>query len=195
MTSNINPTNIDNTYPIAGQDNDSQGFRDNFTSIKFNLEYAKREIDDLQNKVIVKNALDGTVLSNDLNYTVLYRPQLKATIESFREFPGTQNSTVTVSFLDTVVQRINTSGPLSINLTDFPAAGYWGSVKVWLHVMFGVNQTYVDVILPQTVTLGVNRIANYNNTSKALTFTTPGDYLFEFSTGDGGYNYWINQVG
>ena len=30
MASNINPNNIDTTYPVAGQDNDSQGFRDNF---------------------------------------------------------------------------------------------------------------------------------------------------------------------
>ena len=27
MSSNINPNNIDTTYPVAGQDNDSQGFR------------------------------------------------------------------------------------------------------------------------------------------------------------------------
>jgi hypothetical protein len=31
MASNINPYNIDGTYPVAGQDNSSQGFRDNFT--------------------------------------------------------------------------------------------------------------------------------------------------------------------
>ena len=34
MASNINPNNIDGTYPVAGQDNDSQGFRTNFTNIK-----------------------------------------------------------------------------------------------------------------------------------------------------------------
>ena len=34
MASNIDNTSIDATYPIAGQDNDSQGFRDNFTVIK-----------------------------------------------------------------------------------------------------------------------------------------------------------------
>ena len=34
MASNINPANVDGTYPIAGQDNDSQGFRDNFSVIK-----------------------------------------------------------------------------------------------------------------------------------------------------------------
>ena len=28
---------IDQTYPVAGQDNDSQGFRDNFSNIKTSL--------------------------------------------------------------------------------------------------------------------------------------------------------------
>ena len=37
MASSINPNNIDTTYPVAGQDNDSQGFRDNFTNIKSKL--------------------------------------------------------------------------------------------------------------------------------------------------------------
>jgi len=48
MASLINPTNIDVTYPIAGQDNDTQGFRDNFSSIKNNLNTAKNEISAIQ---------------------------------------------------------------------------------------------------------------------------------------------------
>lgn len=48
MTSSINPSNISGTYPIAGQDNDSQGFRDNFTNIKNNLTVAQLEITTLQ---------------------------------------------------------------------------------------------------------------------------------------------------
>ena len=31
MASSLSPTSIDATFPVAGQDNDSQGFRDNFT--------------------------------------------------------------------------------------------------------------------------------------------------------------------
>ena len=31
--SNIDSTSIDATYPVAGQDNNSQGFRDNFNTI------------------------------------------------------------------------------------------------------------------------------------------------------------------
>jgi hypothetical protein len=37
--SNINPNNINGSYPIAGQDNDSQGFRDNFTNILNNFNF------------------------------------------------------------------------------------------------------------------------------------------------------------
>ena len=36
MASNIVDTTIDETYPVAGVDNDSQGFRDNFNIIKTN---------------------------------------------------------------------------------------------------------------------------------------------------------------
>lgn len=48
MASNINPYNIDHTYPVAGQDNDSQGFRDNFTNTRNNFIQAKAEIEALQ---------------------------------------------------------------------------------------------------------------------------------------------------
>ena len=41
MASNIVPDTIDDAYPVAGQDNDSQGFRDNFNIIKTNFTYAK----------------------------------------------------------------------------------------------------------------------------------------------------------
>jgi hypothetical protein len=48
MASNINATDIDITYPIAGQDNDTQGFRTNFTVIQENFNIAATEISALQ---------------------------------------------------------------------------------------------------------------------------------------------------
>lgn len=42
--SNINTDNIDQAYPVAAQDNDSQGFRNNFTNIVAGLDVAKIEI-------------------------------------------------------------------------------------------------------------------------------------------------------
>ena len=67
MASNIVPGNIDGTYPTAGQDNSSQGFRDNFTAIKNNFTEAKTEIDSLQtNKANLNstNNFSGNTIQN-----------------------------------------------------------------------------------------------------------------------------------
>jgi len=48
MTSQIDTSKIDTTFPIPGRDNDSQGFRTNFSSIKQSLTQAASEISDLQ---------------------------------------------------------------------------------------------------------------------------------------------------
>jgi hypothetical protein len=56
MTSQINPSSIDITYPIAGQDNDSQGFRTNFKNIQTGLETARSEITALQSDLTTANA-------------------------------------------------------------------------------------------------------------------------------------------
>ena len=37
MSSNIVSETIDAEFPVAGQDNDTQGFRDNFSTIKDSL--------------------------------------------------------------------------------------------------------------------------------------------------------------
>ena len=86
MTSAINPNNIDGNYPVAGQDNSSQGMRDNFTNIKVNFQSAAAEITDIQNKGIFKSALTGSTLDNNMADAVLYAAQI-------RDFSGT---TVTV---------------------------------------------------------------------------------------------------
>lgn len=61
MSSNININNIDITYPIAGQDNDTQGFRDNFRDIRNNFNVAATEISSLQTSV---STLQSEVYSN-----------------------------------------------------------------------------------------------------------------------------------
>ena len=53
MTSQINPTAINDQYPVAAQPNNTQGFRDNFAGTKTNFEYAAEEITELQTKSIL----------------------------------------------------------------------------------------------------------------------------------------------
>lgn len=67
MTSNINFSSIDENYPVAGKDNNSQGFRDNFNQIKTGLATAKSEITTLQSKSLLNQEIDSTdPISNDL---------------------------------------------------------------------------------------------------------------------------------
>lgn len=51
MSSQINPSNIDTTFPIAGQDNDTQGFRTNYINIRNNFITAAKEITAIQANV------------------------------------------------------------------------------------------------------------------------------------------------
>jgi len=62
MTSAINPNNINGAYPVAGQDNNSQGFRDNFTNTGTNFQYAANEITDLQTKLSLAHNLPAAVV-------------------------------------------------------------------------------------------------------------------------------------
>lgn len=55
MASNIISTTINEEFPVAGQDNDSQGFRDNFSIIKNSLSAAKEEVESLQNNTAKLN--------------------------------------------------------------------------------------------------------------------------------------------
>lgn len=75
--SSINTSGINTNYPVPGVNNSSQGFRDNFTSIKNNLDTANEEITDLQNKVIVKTALDGVPIDNNMANTLISNALVK----------------------------------------------------------------------------------------------------------------------
>ena len=62
----INTNGLNVNYPVPGVNNNSQGFRNNFTNIKQNLDTAASEITDLQTSVVVKNAIGNAAIDNDM---------------------------------------------------------------------------------------------------------------------------------
>ena len=179
MTSSINPNNIDGAYPVAGQDNDSQGFRDNFTNIKTNFAYASNEITDLQNKVVLKAALAGSTLNNDMNGAALIGAQIQ-NFSATKVDLGTTSGTVTINYAAGHYQVVTTSGPITLAFTNFPAAGITGLVRVRITVA-NVSNT---VTLPAAVTLGIAYLQGLSGST--ITFSQTGTYEFEFVTIDGG---------
>jgi len=179
MTSSINPNNIDNTYPIAGQDNDSQGFRDNFTNIKTNFQYSEDEINDLQSKVVLKSALTGQVLDNNMSGSLL----LDAKIQDFSATAvllGSVSGSVTIDYPFGHYQTLTTNGNVALAFTNFSAAGVQG----WVRVRVTVSSVAHTLTLPSAVSIGTSNLQGY--ASNVITFSTTGTFEFEFVTVDGG---------
>jgi hypothetical protein len=161
MSSQIDNNNIDSTYPIAGQDNDSQGFRDNFAAIKSNFVSAKSEIEDLQGKVILKSPLGGTgVVSNDLGGSNISNG-------TFTNFNGTAHQqTVTSSSADIDVRvgslqiATITADSATLTLKHWPAANIYANVR--LHLRWGGTSLAVgdEVVIGKRYT--VDTVGNTN---------------------------------
>lgn len=179
MASNINPNNIDGAYPVAGQDNDSQGFRDNFTNTKTNFTYASEEITDLQNKAVLKSALTGTTLNNNMGGSILSDAQLQDMSET-RVALGTVSGSQTINYAAGPYYTLTTSGSVTLTFSNFSAAGTTSRVRV----VITVASTAHTLTLPSSVSLGTTGVQGYS--SNVITFGATGTYEFEFETNDGG---------
>jgi len=179
MASNINPNNIDGTFPVAGQDNSSQGFRDNATNTKNNFTEAKTEIEDLQSKVMLKSALDGTTIDNAGGGALLKDFEIRDFSET-RLAKGSTSGTVTFNYTEGGYQTVSSSGSLSFAFSNFPASGKLGRMRVEV----SISSIAHTVTLPATVTVGTAYIQGY--ASNIITFDATGTYILEFTTHDSG---------
>jgi len=190
MASNINANNIDGTYPIAGVDNDSQGFRTNFTNIKNNFAYAKGEIEDLQGKVILKGALSGgTVVNNDLSGTIL----AGAEIHNFRETQvdfGSTSGTLVLNHATAPYYTVTTNGSIILSFSNLPISGKLGRIRFKAVITSAAH----TMTLPTAVNIGTDTLEGFNSSTHVLAFNAAGTYMFEFTTDDQGATIAVNDM-
>jgi hypothetical protein len=185
--SSINPNNIDGTYPIAGQDNDSQGFRDNFTNIKNNFTFAYDELTDLQSKAVLKSALTGGSLNNDMNYAQLISPQLLKSVETVNNL-GTKTGTFTISWADGHFQYYTTIGNTVLAFSNWPTSNY----HTKLRLQITTDTTNRTVTFPSAVSVGLSDIQS--SAGQVVTLPTAGVYLFELTSYDNGTTITIQDL-
>jgi len=146
MASSISTTSIDATFPVAGQDNDSQGFRDNFSQIKTQLDTASSEITTIQTNQAVTNAttnFNGHDIQNAILIDVGHKVVAKGTVS------GSQ----TIDFSAGPVQTITTSGALTLAFTNFPvedngSTNAYGKVKLIITNASSHSITLTGVTMP-----------------------------------------------
>ena len=196
MTSQVNPNNIDGTYPVAGQDNDSQGFRDNFTNIRNNFTFIKAEIEDIQNKAVYKSALTNTTLSNDMAGNIVVNPAFRGRRDTVNSI-GASTGSVTIDFAQGNYQKLTISSATPTTLAfNFPSNAANQNASIILRIT--VVDAGATLTLPATVTLGdkdtIAGISGNTITFSAIEFANATDYYFEFSTEDYGTNIAIKDL-
>ena len=186
MTSQINPNDIDGNYPIAGVSNNTQGMRDNFTNTRTNFQYASDEITDLQSKALLKAALTGTTLDNNLANNVMYNAQIRGfsgTTVAIANTSGTINIDCNAGHYQSIYMAGNIS--LGFDSNTWPTAGTAGMVRTQITV----DQAGRTMALPVAVSNGVTGIQGFS--SNVITFAQAGTYEFGFLTTTGGSNITI----
>lgn len=189
--SNINPQSIDGTYPIAGQDNNSQGFRDNFTNTVNNFTFAAAELTDLQQNAVLKAALGSvgqTSVTNDMNYALLTHPQIKAAVETPSLNLTVSTGTFVVNWESGHFQSVTVTGDTSFTFSNWPVANYYTKLRLQVTVTGGPH----DLTFPSGVNLNLSTIQGY--TSGQVVSLNTGLYVFEFSTVNAGANVIIEDV-
>ena len=191
MASNINTTTIKTAYPVAGQDNDSQGFRDNFTNTNSNFTEAKAEIEDIQSKGLFKSALVGAgSLNNDMAGAIIKSAKMVDARETVVLHVATENP-LNLGVKAGSYHEITPSASFTLAFSDgtsadWPANGTYSKVRLEVTV----DNIAKTITLPATVTVG-----NVTGQSgQVITVSTPGTYVYELSTRDGGTTVAINEV-
>ena len=194
MTSLINPNNIDTSYPVAGQDNSTQGFRTNFTNIKQNFQYAEDEINALQTNGVVNNA------ANNFNNNLIYAARMQD-IAFTKITDSSAAGAIILNFATGQYYSLVTDGTVSLTFSNWPAANE--SAVGYMRLQVQVTN------VAHTVTIAANNseggaalinateVTGYvatNAYTGTITFPAAGYYDFEFSCYDGGTEIMVNQL-
>ena len=183
MASNIVSGNIDATYPKAGQDNSSQGFRDNFSETKNNFTNAKTEIEDLQTNKANLNA------ASDFTNNEVTRAKFKDTSETVYPHGSVSSGSVVLNHANGHYQTLTITADTTFSFLNFPT----GAVgRIILDITVAPSSTGI-LTLP-TAVIKADNVHGSDGTSDQITVGL-GRFLFEFMTVDGGTTVLMHQLG
>jgi hypothetical protein len=182
--STINTNGIDGNYPTPGQNNSSEGFRDNFTAIKNNLNTAGTEITELQDKVVLKQGLNNITLDNNMGNTLISNAAIRTFRNTTYNLGNNVSGTVVVDCTLGDVQFATITGD-----TTFQLAG-WSptATKHTITLDLTISNTLANLNFPATVsgTLLENNTLNSGNLQIATAPYGAGRLVYDLSTVDCG---------
>ena len=189
MASDIDTNGLNVNYPEPGKNNSTQGFRNNFTNIKNNLDNAGAEITELQEKAVLKQGLSGFAVDNNMANTLISN----AAVQSFRHttynLGNSLSGTVLVNALNGDVQYGTVASNTTINFAGWAPTNTESTIKLRL----AFANSSAAVTFPSEVVFSENLVENNNsdvNPNGNLAILKPpynAEYLeYDFTTLDCG---------
>ena len=193
-SSSINDSGVNADYPVAGQDNDSQGFRDNFNIIKNNFVAAKNEIEELQD-ITAKLNVDNDFLGNNINGANFVN-----NTHAHHPSAGTVNSSQNINVSDGPHQTIVVGADVTLTLASWSTTNdKANTIRVYIKTA-DVNRTITFASNAGAGTLKrSNNWPTSNNTAVIAVKADVADpdkfFVFEFTSFDQGATVWSNYIG
>ena len=201
MTSQINTNGIDVNYPVPGQNNSSQGFRDNFAQIRTQLNTGANEITDLQSKVVVKAALNNSTLNNDMGNTLISNASTRGFRATTYNLGNALAGTVVVDVNRADVQFGALQGNVVLSFGNWAPTNTQSNVVLRL-TFANAAGTPAYVSLPNSCVssnnnFGVTLLENYANVGGTATLSAPANaniIELRFSTIDCGNTVTVEPI-
>ena len=171
---------INISYPIPGEDNDTQGFRDNFSRIQSALFVADTEISNIQlNAVNLGN-------TNDFGYNILKRPSFQNESVIVSDVGVVSGSTIIIDYALGSYQRYTLAGgDYLFVITNWPPAGRCGSIKL-------------EITPSSSDTISLNFSGSVNILTKSslpVSYSQINPIVWELWSPDNGTNIYAHEFG
>lgn len=130
---------IDPLFPVAGKDNDSQGFRDNFNYIKDALTTENSKVTSLTNSsILTVNLTNGDPVDNDLAGSSINN----GTYNNFHgvSFTAGGTSSTTVDITSGSLQQFTLTSDTSFTFRNWPTSDKYAVVR--LHLVSDTVNSY-----------------------------------------------------
>jgi hypothetical protein len=149
VTNYSNQINVN--FPVAGEDNDSQGFRSNFSRIQNAFLSASKELTTLQAESV------SLTDQNDFGNNIIQRAALQGGSEVVNDagyFDGT-TGTITVNYAEGSYQQFSVDpGEYVFTIDNWPPSGKLGTIRLEITptstststVSFGGPVTFLDTV-------------------------------------------------
>jgi hypothetical protein len=184
MSSNINSVanRIDAAYPVAGQDNSSQGFRDNFASIKLAFSTATTEISALQlNAAQVTQANDfqfnGSLVRAKIQNSGFVANNTGATTGDLNYALANYYKVVTISSATTY------------SVSNWPVDGIYAQLRLEITAPASSKHTINFDAVTGTI------LSDTSNVTLPDTINTGTTHVYDLWTTNNGATVFVNKVG